>query len=76
MPGIGEVIDGAMQHAPQALRQSMEGGVRVIPVVRPPVLNAQVFRARWLGLERRGRTVRHSSQFVPSQPRAVQCSRP
>jgi hypothetical protein len=24
MPGIGEVIDGAMQHAPQPKRQSMQ----------------------------------------------------
>ncbi|MDP3032566.1 MAG: hypothetical protein Q8N33_10870 [Rhodocyclaceae bacterium] len=25
MPGIGEVIDGAVQHAPQSGRQSMDG---------------------------------------------------
>jgi hypothetical protein len=28
MPGIGEVIDGAMQHAPQPVRQSMDEEVR------------------------------------------------
>jgi hypothetical protein len=40
MPGIGELIEGAMQQAPQPGRQPMEEGGEVIPQVYPSQLDS------------------------------------